>query len=72
MDWTCREAPCFLVSPRKGEQELGHLEREFDESTVGSMHNRLVPLTIDDQILEDVSNGTEFHGKDAFTAYMFI
>ena len=46
--------------------------QEFDDSTIGSMRNRVVPLTSNDWILEDVSNGTEFHGKDAFTAYMFI
>jgi hypothetical protein len=42
------------------EQETSHLEGEFDESTAGSLHHRVVPVTIEDQLAEDVPNGTQF------------
>jgi hypothetical protein len=48
------------------EEEAYHLEGEFADSTVRSMRHRVVPLIANDWIPEDVSNGSQFDGENAF------
>jgi hypothetical protein len=42
------------------------MDGEIAESTIRSMHHRVIPLTIEDGMLEDVRNGSQFDGEFYF------
>jgi hypothetical protein len=58
----------FAVSPRKGEEDQCRLDGQIPESTIRSMHHRVIPLTIEDGMREDVRNGSQFDGEFYFIA----
>jgi hypothetical protein len=56
----------FLLG--RGEEDQCRLDGEIPESTIRSMHHRVIPLTIEDGMPEDVRNGSQFDGEFYFIA----
>jgi hypothetical protein len=54
------------------EEEAYHLEGESVDSTVRSMRHQVVPLIANDRIPEDVPNGSQFDGGNAFPDEIFV